>query len=183
MKDFQDLGVTLAIDDFCTGYSSLTYLRRFPLDTLKIDGSFVQAMLRERNSMQTVRAIAQLAQTQRMDVIAESIEIREALAPFREFGCDTVATQQVAQKHILAFGDTRTQNIPIQATNPSFQIGSVICSIPSIKHRDISTWRSFLVGGLRSPLLIPQARPKRRTFLRPAAILIAAARRAVYFFA
>ena len=88
LEGFKRLGVTLAIDDFGTGYSSLSYLRRFPLDTIKIDGSFVQAMLRDRNSMQIVRAIVQLAQTLGMDVVAEGVEEREALGPLLEFGCD-----------------------------------------------------------------------------------------------
>ena len=87
LEGFKRLGVTLAIDDFGTGYSSLSYLCRFPIDTLKIDQSFVQAMSKDHNSLQIVRAITQLAGTLGMDVVAEGVEKPEALSSLREFGC------------------------------------------------------------------------------------------------
>ena len=113
LEGFKRLGVTLAIDDFGTGYSSLSYLRRFPLDTIKIDGSFVQAMLKDRSSMQIVRAIVQLAQTLGMDVVAEGVENREALGPLREFGCDYaqgyLVSKPVPSDQVL---DLLTKRIP-----------------------------------------------------------------------
>jgi EAL domain-containing protein (putative c-di-GMP-specific phosphodiesterase class I) len=76
--------VRLAIDDFGTGYSSLGYLRRFPVDALKIDRSFVAALDGEADQSALVGSIVRLAQTVRLDTVAEGIEqegqLRELVA-------------------------------------------------------------------------------------------------------
>jgi diguanylate cyclase (GGDEF)-like protein/PAS domain S-box-containing protein len=68
------LGVRLAIDDFGTGYSSLSYLRRLPIDELKIDQSFIANMGGEPSQMAVVRSIIELAETLRIETVAEGIE-------------------------------------------------------------------------------------------------------------
>src|SRR5262249_15640352 len=70
-----------------TGYSSLGYLARFPINTLKIDQSFVSRMDSEEN-LEIVRAIVTLARNLRMDVTAEGVETGEQLALLRKLGCD-----------------------------------------------------------------------------------------------
>ncbi len=90
------LGVGVAIDDFGTGYASLSYLHRLPVDTLKIDRSFVHTMLRHGGSLRIVRAVTQLARALGMDAVAEGIEEREALTRLREFGCTH------AQGHLIS---------------------------------------------------------------------------------
>ena len=90
LADLKKVGFRLAIDDFGTGYSSLSYLHRFPLDTLKIDRSFVQTMVKNRGSLQVVRAIAGLAQELDMDIIAEGVGTVEQLQTLAEIGCDFV---------------------------------------------------------------------------------------------
>ncbi|ABX03756.1 MAG TPA: GGDEF domain-containing protein [Herpetosiphon sp.] len=84
----KNLGVKLAIDDFGTGYSSLSYLHHFPLDTLKVDRSFVNAMSDGSRNVEIVRAIIMLSQQLAMNVIAEGIETIEEAATLRDLGCD-----------------------------------------------------------------------------------------------
>jgi EAL domain-containing protein (putative c-di-GMP-specific phosphodiesterase class I) len=84
----KELGVRIALDDFGTGFSSLSYLASFPIDTLKIDRSFVHAMKRDPRSLKIVRAINQLAHTIGLDVVAEGIEEREQLQELTRMGCE-----------------------------------------------------------------------------------------------
>ncbi|NQV84722.1 MAG: EAL domain-containing protein [Rhodospirillales bacterium] len=87
LKKLKALGILLAIDDFGTGYSSLSYLHQFPLDTLKIDRSFVVNMDKSDSSSRIVRSIAQLALALEMDIIAEGIEEKTQMDDLRELGC------------------------------------------------------------------------------------------------
>ena len=81
------LGVTLAIDDFGTGYSSLAYLRRFPVDTLKIDRSFVERLGAVTDDSALADTIVQLGKSLGMATVAEGIEEFGQLAALREMGC------------------------------------------------------------------------------------------------
>jgi EAL domain-containing protein (putative c-di-GMP-specific phosphodiesterase class I) len=81
------LGIHLAIDDFGTGYSSLAYLSRLPIDTLKIDRSFVSRLGLEPESDAVVRTIVALAHTLNLSVTAEGIERPEQAARLRSLGC------------------------------------------------------------------------------------------------
>ena len=81
------LGVTLAIDDFGTGYSSLAYLRRFPVDTLKIDRSFVERLGEQSDDAALASTIVQLGQSLGMSTVAEGIEEYGQLAALRDMGC------------------------------------------------------------------------------------------------
>ena len=82
-------GVRFAMDDFGTGYSSLNHLMLFPIDTLKIDKSFVQDVLTNANAATIVTAIAQLGQSLELEVIAEGIETDEQLRFLALRGCDS----------------------------------------------------------------------------------------------
>ena len=82
------LGVGIALDDFGTGYSSLGYLRRFPIDSLKIDRSFVARLQDEPKTIDIVRAIVGLARNFRLGVIAEGIETEDDVALLNTLGCD-----------------------------------------------------------------------------------------------
>jgi diguanylate cyclase (GGDEF)-like protein/PAS domain S-box-containing protein len=88
LLQIKSLGVQLSIDDFGTGYSSLSYLHRFPLDTLKIDSSFTKAMGQEGDSMEIVRTILPMANSLRLNVIAEGVETAEQLAILRKLRCE-----------------------------------------------------------------------------------------------
>ena len=79
--------IQLSIDDFGTGYSSLSYLHSFPVDTLKIDRSFIQRLHESSSTLGLVTAIVQIAKTLGMDLIAEGIETDEQLAQLKQLGC------------------------------------------------------------------------------------------------
>jgi EAL domain-containing protein (putative c-di-GMP-specific phosphodiesterase class I) len=78
--------VRFSIDDFGTGYSSLSYLGRLPIDSLKIDRSFVMAMHESRQNLEIVRAMLTLGRTLGHRVIAEGVETQDQLAMLRELG-------------------------------------------------------------------------------------------------
>ncbi|AME26883.1 putative bifunctional diguanylate cyclase/phosphodiesterase [Burkholderia sp. PAMC 26561] len=81
-------GVRIALDDFGTGYSSLAYLDRYPIDTLKIDRSFVMRMLQKPRTMSILRSIVLLAKNLELDVVAEGVETQEQMAALASMGCN-----------------------------------------------------------------------------------------------
>jgi EAL domain-containing protein (putative c-di-GMP-specific phosphodiesterase class I) len=82
------LGVTIAIDDFGTGFSSLSYLSKLPLDTLKIDRSFVTDMVARVDDRTLVAVIINLAHALKLKVVAEGVETEEQLQELRLLCCD-----------------------------------------------------------------------------------------------
>jgi EAL domain-containing protein (putative c-di-GMP-specific phosphodiesterase class I) len=82
------MGVKLAIDDFGTGYSSLSYLKRFSIDTLKIDQSFVHDIASNADGATIVSAVIGMGKKLRQRVIAEGVETPEQLAFLRTQQCD-----------------------------------------------------------------------------------------------
>ncbi|GET36998.1 GGDEF/EAL domain-containing response regulator [Microseira wollei] len=80
--------IQLSIDDFGTGYSSLAYLQSFPIDTLKIDRSFISGIEQQETNLDITRTIITLAHTLELDVIAEGVETQEQLEILRALGCE-----------------------------------------------------------------------------------------------
>lgn len=87
MNALKEIGIRFSLDDFGTGYSSLQYLKRLPLDQLKIDKSFVRDIETNNSDKEIVRTIIAMAHSLNLDVIAEGVETNEQLVLLRNNGC------------------------------------------------------------------------------------------------
>jgi diguanylate cyclase (GGDEF)-like protein len=89
LENLKSIGVKIVIDDFGTGYSSLAYLKRFPIDTLKVDRSFIRDIPADTSDMKITRAIIALAHGLKLKVVAEGVETAEQLKFLRAHHCDS----------------------------------------------------------------------------------------------
>ncbi|QJE02165.1 EAL domain-containing protein [Massilia forsythiae] len=111
LGELQGLGVKLAVDDFGTGYSGLAYLRRFPIDVLKLDRSFVMQEDGRISAFDFIKAFVDMAHALRMQVVAEGVETAEVLDFLRAASCDE------AQGYLLA------RPIPLDALGALLRAG------------------------------------------------------------
>ncbi len=84
------IGVRISVDDFGTGYSSLAYLKRFPLDTVKVDRSFIQNIVMDSDDAAITRAVISMAHSLKLDVIAEGVETEAQLGLLIANNCDAI---------------------------------------------------------------------------------------------
>ncbi|MCK8688493.1 EAL domain-containing protein, partial [Pseudomonas umsongensis] len=84
----KDLGVQVSIDDFGTGYSSLNYLKRLPVDKIKIDHTFIQEVISDRHDAAITRGIISMAHHLELKVIAEGVETESQVAFLKKNHCD-----------------------------------------------------------------------------------------------
>jgi len=90
LNDLQHAGCKIALDDFGTGYSSLNYLRRFPINTLKIDRSFISEMTKVKGDVVLVSAIISMAKALGISVVAEGVEIKKEVDILVSLDCDYI---------------------------------------------------------------------------------------------
>ncbi|MGM0500370.1 MAG: EAL domain-containing protein [Bacillota bacterium] len=90
LNKLNQMGVKTAIDDFGTGYSSLNYIKRFAINTLKIDKSFIDDFINNRNNRAIVNTIITLAHNLNLKVVAEGVENKEQAQQLKLFGCDII---------------------------------------------------------------------------------------------
>ena len=88
LETFRARGHKISVDDFGTGYSSLAYLKRFPLDTLKIDRAFIQELAPDTDDFIIAKAIIDLGHSLGLKIVAESVETQAQLKLLQELGCD-----------------------------------------------------------------------------------------------
>ncbi|NJK71851.1 MAG: EAL domain-containing protein [Thermales bacterium] len=90
MHSLKDLGVQLTLDDFGTGFASLSYLRKLPIDTLKIDKSFIRDITTDTQDRAVVDMLIKLSKELNLNVIAEGIETKKEYKMITQMGCDFV---------------------------------------------------------------------------------------------
>jgi EAL domain-containing protein (putative c-di-GMP-specific phosphodiesterase class I) len=90
LSKLQSMGVAISVDDFGTGFSSLSYLKRLPIDSLKVDQSFVRELATDPDDAALVMAIVNLAHALRLRVVAEGVETQEQLRFLRLLRCDEI---------------------------------------------------------------------------------------------
>lgn len=118
LEQLRLLGIQLSIDDFGTGYSSLSYLHRLPINTLKIDRSFVLRMAENNENAEIVRTIVMLAKNLGLDVVAEGVETRDQMRQLRDLECENgqgylfskPLSADAARQLVLQFEDWRAFN-------------------------------------------------------------------------
>jgi EAL domain-containing protein (putative c-di-GMP-specific phosphodiesterase class I) len=97
LKELKSLGVRLAVDDFGTGFSSFSYLRKFPIDVLKIAKPFLDKIPHDEQECALVRGILELARSINLRVVAEGVEQPEQWQLLAEMGCDLVQGYLIAR--------------------------------------------------------------------------------------
>ncbi|MEA2417169.1 MAG: hypothetical protein QOI58_3826 [Thermoanaerobaculia bacterium] len=119
LYELKRLGIRISLDDFGTGHSSLAYLKRFPIDTLKIDQSFIRDITRDPDTAAIVTAIIAMGHSLRLKVIAEGVEFTDQATFLKRHNCDQMqgylinAPMPAAELGaILAAGDVRAVDAP-----------------------------------------------------------------------
>jgi len=107
LNEIKDMNIRIAIDDFGTGYSSLSYLRRFPLDALKIDQSFVDELVVDKDDTAITLAIISMAKSLRLEVIAEGVETKQQFEFLAKNHCDDIQgyffSKPLKEEHFIGF--------------------------------------------------------------------------------
>ena len=140
MNELRDLGIRIGLDDFGTGFSSLAFLHRIPLDQLKIDHSFVHKMLNCSETRDVVRTIINLAQNLNLDVVAEGVETAEQRDLLYEMGCSHAQGYLYAQPVpgsevpcVLA-GNQKLPSLPRTMASPDRESSRIETQLQNLDH-------------------------------------------------
>ncbi|NBB93648.1 MAG: EAL domain-containing protein [Gammaproteobacteria bacterium] len=114
LAELKQRGVSIAMDDFGTGYASLSYLRHFPFDTLKIDRSFVGDITEDPKDAELVIASLSLAHSLKLKVLAEGVETESQLDLLRQHGCDLVQGYLFAKPLLAREFDAFPDRVPLE---------------------------------------------------------------------
>ncbi len=122
LKRIDDMGVTISVDDFGMGYSSLSYLKRLPVDEIKIDKSFVLHLTSDTEDAMIVRSIVDLGRNLGMRVVAEGVEDEATWRSLSELGCDTAQgyylSRPIPAAEMTAWAIERLATAGITASDP-----------------------------------------------------------------
>lgn len=121
LEKINELGVRLSVDDFGTGYSSLAYLKRLPVQMLKIDGSFIQGMQDDEQDKIIVNSTIQLAHNLGLKVVAECVETEEVFEELKRLGCDYVQGYYVSKPMSAAEAEDWMRNLQ-NASSGGFEL-------------------------------------------------------------
>jgi diguanylate cyclase (GGDEF)-like protein/PAS domain S-box-containing protein len=120
LKQLSGMGIQLSIDDFGTGYSSLGYLKRLPVNQIKIDKSFVKEMALDEDDAMIVRSTIELTHNLGLTVVAEGVETQEALDQLASLGCDAAQGFYISRPVPPSeLNQWFTENGPFQGLDPS----------------------------------------------------------------
>ncbi|MES2217030.1 MAG: EAL domain-containing protein [Pseudomonadota bacterium] len=108
LTEIKKMGVKISVDDFGTGYTSISYLKRFPIDVLKVDQSFIKGIPKSTDDAAIVNAVIAMAHNLSMSVVAEGVETEEQMQYLAEHGCDVIqgyfiSSPEPANKVVLQF--------------------------------------------------------------------------------
>ena len=129
LQKLRDLGIGIAIDDFGTGYSTFNYLQELPLDTLKIDRSFIHRLDGSAANLSTVRAITTLAQQLGLKTVAEGVESEQHIQQLAEIGCELIQGFFLARplKPDAACSLLRKQQSSRSFLSPAAEVSPAVC--------------------------------------------------------
>jgi EAL domain-containing protein (putative c-di-GMP-specific phosphodiesterase class I) len=114
LAKIKSIGVRLAIDDFGTGYSSLTQIKHFPIDTLKIDRSFIRNISKDAEDRATTKAIIAMGKTIGLTVVAEGVETVEQMNFLKEHSCDEMQGFYFSKPVVSEqFADLLLKHVPL----------------------------------------------------------------------
>jgi diguanylate cyclase (GGDEF)-like protein/PAS domain S-box-containing protein len=123
LRRLKGLGVRISMDDFGSGYSSLSYLQAFPFDKIKIDRAFVMNLGRNPQSAAIVRAVIGLGHGLEMSIVAEGVETQEQLSFLAEQGCDAVQGYFIGKPLPIEQYDTLVGRAPSDPAEPARKTG------------------------------------------------------------